>query len=45
MVRRPGRRDSDLLQPTLFLVFDLIALEVAEFRKMDGGLTCLSLRF
>jgi len=25
--------------------FDLIPLDVSEFRKMDGGLSCLSLRF
>ena len=29
MVRRPGRRDADLLQPTLFLIIDLVLLEVA----------------
>jgi len=27
------------------LSFDVIALEMSEFRKMDGGLSCLSLRF
>ncbi len=25
--------------------FDLLALDMSEFRKMDGGLSCLSLRF
>jgi dimethylargininase len=25
--------------------YDLLALDVSEFRKMDGGLSCLSLRF
>lgn len=29
MVQRPLRRDSDLLQPTLFLVIDLLMLEIA----------------
>jgi len=27
------------------LGYDVIALEMSEFRKMDGGLSCLSLRF
>jgi dimethylargininase len=27
------------------LGYDLIALDVSEYRKMDGGLSCLSLRF
>jgi dimethylargininase len=27
------------------LSFKLLALDVSEFRKMDGGLSCLSLRF
>jgi dimethylargininase len=27
------------------LGFELLALDVSEFRKMDGGLSCLSLRF
>ncbi len=27
------------------LGFDIIELEMSEFRKMDGGLTCLSLLF
>jgi dimethylargininase len=27
------------------LGFDLLVLEMSEFRKMDGGLSCLSLRF
>ncbi len=27
------------------LDFDLVPLDVSEFRKMDGGLSCLSLRF
>ncbi len=31
MVRRPRRRDGDLLQPTLFLFLDLIAIEGAFF--------------
>ncbi len=25
--------------------FDLLLLDMSEFRKMDGGLSCLSLRF
>jgi len=25
--------------------YDVIALEVSEYRKMDGGLSCLSVRF
>ncbi len=25
--------------------FDLIAVDVSEFEKLDGGLSCLSLRF
>jgi len=27
------------------LGYDLISLDVSEYRKMDGGLSCLSLRF
>jgi len=27
------------------LGLDVIALEMSEFQKMDGGLSCLSLRF
>ncbi len=27
------------------LGYDLVALDVSEYRKMDGGLSCLSLRF
>jgi dimethylargininase len=27
------------------LDYDVIPLDVSEFRKMDGGLSCLSLRF
>ena len=27
------------------LGFDVIALEMSEFRKLDGGLSCLSLRW
>ena len=27
------------------LGFDVIALDMSEFRKLDGGLSCLSLRW
>ena len=27
------------------LGYDVVPLDVSEFRKMDGGLSCLSLRF
>jgi exopolysaccharide biosynthesis polyprenyl glycosylphosphotransferase len=41
MVQRPSRRDSDLLQPTLFLVVDLLMLEVAfltsYYVRFDSG--------
>jgi len=39
-------RGSPLLEAALTaLRYDVVTLEMSEFRKMDGGLSCLSLRF
>ena len=34
-----------LTEDLLLRGFDPLVLEMSEFRKMDGGLSCLSLRF
>jgi dimethylargininase len=36
---------SRVEQSLIALGLSVIALEMSEFRKMDGGLSCLSLRF
>jgi len=34
-----------LIEELLRRGYDPLVLEMSEFRKMDGGLSCLSLRF
>jgi hypothetical protein len=49
IVRRPGRNfangiTTSNLGKLLDLGYNIIELEMSEFRKMDGSLTCLSFR-